>query len=117
MEPIDWLWNGWLAKGKFHIIAGAKGDGKSTLAFKKAATISSGGKWPDGTRAAIGTIVIWSGEDSASDTIVPRLKQMGADLRKIKIIQGVIEGGKKIAFDPAIHMPQVEAALATCPML
>ena len=27
-EPIQWLWDGWLAKGKFHILAGEAGTGK-----------------------------------------------------------------------------------------
>ena len=30
--PIDWLWGGWLAAGKLHILAGAPGTGKTALA-------------------------------------------------------------------------------------
>ena len=32
-EPISWLWDGWLAGGKLHVIAGAPGTGKTTLAL------------------------------------------------------------------------------------
>ena len=39
-EPIQWLWEGWLAEGKFHILGGAPGTGKTTLALALAATIS-----------------------------------------------------------------------------
>ena len=30
MEKIEWLWSGWLARGKFHLLAGGKAVGKST---------------------------------------------------------------------------------------
>lgn len=63
-EPISWLWLYWLPKSKLHILAGMMGDGKSTLAFKLAATVASGGKWPDGTQAPVGNVLIWEVRDS-----------------------------------------------------
>ena len=47
-KPIDWLWLHWLALGKLHILAGAPGQGKTTLALAAIATLTSGGRWPDG---------------------------------------------------------------------
>ena len=32
-EPVSWLWPGWLALGKLHILAGAPGQGKTTIAL------------------------------------------------------------------------------------
>ena len=32
-EPVRWLWNNWLALGKLHILAGAPGQGKTTIAI------------------------------------------------------------------------------------
>src|SRR5215469_15556842 len=32
-EPVSWLWAGWLAAGKLHILAGPPGTGKTTLAL------------------------------------------------------------------------------------
>ena len=46
--PIAWVWEYWLAQGKLHILAGAPGQGKTTIALAFAATITSGGRWPDG---------------------------------------------------------------------
>jgi hypothetical protein len=46
---------------------------ETTLAMKMAATVSAGSRWPDGTTAAKGNVVIWSGEDDPADTLVPRL--------------------------------------------
>jgi predicted ATP-dependent serine protease len=33
VEAIKWLWNGWLAAGKLHILAGRAGTGKTTVAL------------------------------------------------------------------------------------
>lgn len=41
-EPITWLWKDWLAAGKFHILAGAPGTGKTTIALSLAAIITLG---------------------------------------------------------------------------
>ncbi|TCP10647.1 AAA family ATPase [Simplicispira metamorpha] len=37
-EPVRWLWRHWLALGKLHILAGAPGQGKTTIAMAMAAT-------------------------------------------------------------------------------
>jgi putative DNA primase/helicase len=86
MTPITWLWPGWLASGKLHILAGLPSAGKTTLALKFAATISRGNLWPDGKRANVGSVVIWSTEDDLEDTLTPRLVASGADLTKIKFV-------------------------------
>ena len=41
-EPISWLWKDWIAAGKFHILAGAPGTGKTTIALNLASIISTG---------------------------------------------------------------------------
>src|SRR5262245_33293584 len=62
-ESICWVWPGWLARGKFHLLAGAPGTGKTTIGISAAATITTGGRWPDGTAAERGDVLIWTGED------------------------------------------------------
>ncbi|MDE1178474.1 MAG: AAA family ATPase [Edaphobacter sp.] len=48
-ESIDWLWEGYLPKGKLTLFYGAGGTGKSDYSFLHlAATITNGGLWPDG---------------------------------------------------------------------
>ncbi len=101
---IDWLWDGWLAKGKLQLLAGQPGTGKTTLASAFAAIISVGGVWPDGSRANAGNVVIWSGEDDPHDTLVPRLMAAGADLARIHLVNGMNEDGAKRFFDPAKDM-------------
>ncbi len=103
-EPITWLWPGYLARGKFHILGGKPGCGKTTLALALAATVSTGGKWPDGTLCEAGNIVIWSGEDDPADTLVPRLIAAGANLERVHVVRGIQQDGETAPFDPAQHM-------------
>jgi len=101
IKPVDWIWSEWLARAKLHILAGLAGTGKTTIALSLCATVTVGGKFPNGTIAETGNIVIWSGEDDPSDTLAPRLKAMGADMGKVHFISGVMEGQTKRPFDPA----------------
>lgn len=105
IEPIDWLWPGWLAKGKLHMLAGAPGTGKTTLALWMAAIVSSGSRWP-GTDADIPAqdVLLWSGEDTVADVLAPRLLAMGADLSRIRFPKCVTSRGER-PFDPATDMP------------
>lgn len=111
-RPIQWLWDGWLAQGKLHILAGAPGTGKTTIALAMAATISAGGRWPDGTAAIEGDVLIWSGEDGLDDALVPRLLASGANLNRIHFVSGVRDGDRVRPFDPATDMAKLFATMA-----
>ena len=101
---VNWLWQDYLAQGSFHLVAGAPATGKTTLAIDFAAVVSSGGYWPDGTRAEQGSVVIWSGEDSPEHTLVPRLIAAGADLTRVHIVSAVLTEKGRRPFDPATDM-------------
>jgi putative DNA primase/helicase len=107
-HPIEWLWPGWLARGRLHILGGQPGTGKTTLALEIAAIISSASNWPDGVQAKQGSVVIWSGEDDPADTLVPRLIAARAGLRRIHLVRSAHEGGQSRAFDPARDMGALE---------
>lgn len=111
-EPINWLWDGWLARGKLHIFAGQAGTGKTTIAMALAATVSTGGCFPDGFQCPVGNVLIWSGEDSAKDTLVPRLMAAGADLQHIHFIDDVQHGNESRSFDPATDISAMLGAAA-----
>jgi putative DNA primase/helicase len=114
-EPIDWLWHGWLAAGKMHLIGGQPGTGKTTIATALAATVSTGGRWPDGSRAARGSVVIWSGEDDVADTLIPRLRAAGADMQRVYLLGGIKAKGERYPFDPATDTALLANALADVP--
>jgi putative DNA primase/helicase len=111
-EPISWLWRGWLAKGKPHILGGAPGTGKTTIALSFAATVTNRGVWPDGSRCSTpGRVVIWSGEDDPSDTLVPRLMAAEADLSRVDFVTAVRQDGKARSFDPARDIEPLRDAI------
>lgn len=89
-QPISWLWQGRIARGKVSMIAGNPGLGKSQLTAAMAAVITTGGHWPvDRTPCKIGNVVFVSGEDDAADTIRPRLEAVGADVSRCFILDMV----------------------------
>lgn len=110
-KPIDWLWKGYLAKGKLHVFAGVAGEGKTTLILSVAAAITNGKDFPDGTSCLPSNVVIWSGEDDIADTLVPRLRAAGADMTRVFFIGGIESNGEKRAFDPASDIASLRAQM------
>ena len=94
-QPIQWLWLGRIARGKVTVLAGHPGLGKSQITASLAATVTMGGKWPDGSRCVVGSVLMVSGEDDAADTIRPRLEAAGADLCRVYILDGVEEADER----------------------
>ena len=109
-EVIRWLWPGWLACGKLHIMAGVPGTGKTTIALALAATVSTGGLFPDGSKCEPGNVLIWSGEDGLNDTLLPRLLLMGAERKRIYFVGDMTINGEPVPFDPAKHFSALAEA-------
>ena len=110
-EPVQWLWPDWLALGKFHLLAGAPGQGKTTIAMGMAATVTIGGRWPDGSRCEAGNVLIWSGEDDYTDTLLPRLIAAGADRSRVFFVDGTRTGGVVRPFDPSTDTRTLKEAI------
>jgi len=117
-EAVGWLWPGWLACGKFHLMAGAPGTGKTTLAIAIGATITTAGVFPDGFRPPSGSVLIWSGEDDLADSIVPRFMANGGNRSLLNFVGGSTdENGSRRPFDPATDFHALAAAAAKIPDL
>lgn len=108
--PVRWLWRPWLARGKLHLLAGAPGQGKTSLALALAATISRGATWPDGQQSEPANVLVWSGEDDFADTLNPRLAAMGADRSRILFVGDIHQRGKRRPFNPAHDVPALTKA-------
>lgn len=114
LEPVRWLWPGFLPAGMLTILGGAPGCGKTTIALSLAATVTRGGTWPDGTRfAQPGDVLVWSGEDGHS-VLAPRLMASGADMTRVHFVDSVADGD---AFDPGRDMLLLEAEADKLPAM
>jgi hypothetical protein len=111
VERIAWLWPGYLARRKLHIAAGDAGCNKTTLATALGATLSIGGRWPDGSRAPLGSTLFWSGEDGIEDTLLPRFIAHEADLTRIHFVSHAYDEKRcRRAFDPSRDMDELTRA-------
>jgi putative DNA primase/helicase len=77
-----------------------------------AATITTGGKFPDGTSCPPGNVVIWSGEDDPADGLLPKLIASGADRSRVYFVRGAQVEGETLPFDPARDMLSLTWRLA-----
>jgi len=115
---VRWLWEGWLALGKVHLLAGSPGTGKTTIAVSLSAAITSGNAWPDGVeQAEPGDVLIWSGEDGVADTLLPRFLAAGGDPKRLHFVHDVTGQGRTRTFDPAVDMPKLVVAVRSLPGL
>jgi hypothetical protein len=82
---LRWLWPGYLPLGMFCGLEGDPGEGKSLICVDIAARITTGARFPDGTSAKPGNVIIISGEDDEALTLRPRLEAAGADLSRVRL--------------------------------
>ena len=99
-QPIDWLWPKRIPLGKITILDGDPGMGKSLLAVHIAACVSTGRPMPDGTPSKQGAVILIAPEDSAGDTIKPRLQAAGGDPSHVLLLHTVESmDAKRISID------------------
>ena len=114
LEPVRWLWPGFLPAGMLTILGGAPGCGKTTIALSLAAVVTRGAAWPDGSRCTVaGDVLIWSGEDGHAVTAA-RLVAADADMRRVHFIDG-ITGSEGESFDPGRDMQLLETTAEALP--
>ena len=88
-QQIDWLWQRRIPLGKITLLDGDPGMGKSLLAINIAACVSTGNPMPDGTQGRQGGIILIAPEDSAEDTIKPRMEAAGGDPSQMLLLNTV----------------------------
>ncbi len=112
-EDLDWLWPGRFLFGKYNVLVGDGGIGKSSLMLDLAARLSRGLALPDGTvHEPCGTLLVMP-EDGAGDTIKPRLENHLADMSRIGLIQTItdMEDGAEVLPTIPDNIPELENAI------
>jgi hypothetical protein len=111
-EPVEWLWEPYIPRGKLTSIEGDPGVGKSFLTMALAAQISRGEKLP-GVRHTTGPapVLLLTAEDGAADTIRPRLDAAGADVAKVHAITEPMSFDKAGAATLKREIERVQPAL------
>jgi hypothetical protein len=83
-RPLEWLWQCKLAFGKLAMLDGDPDQGKSLVALDLCARLSRGREMPDGGPGPgpVASLILQE-EDDAEDTVLPRLKALGADTDRV----------------------------------
>ncbi len=113
-EKVEWLWRCYLPAGKLVVLDGHPGTGKSTLTLDVAAKLSSGAAMHgDRETRAPRAVLIINAEDSPADTMRPRLKLAGANLRHCYFLREVedSETREKEPFDLSRHLETLERCI------
>jgi hypothetical protein len=116
-EPITWLVPDYIPLGKLVLWAGDGGGGKSTLSLDLAANVTRGTPCFGLKYEAPGPaeVLLVSCEDDYADTVVPRLIVAGADLARVRRVDGVRgPDGKPQPFSLA-HVEHIDAELSRRP--
>ena len=86
-RDVDWLWFNRIPVGAASWFVGKPGNSKSLCSIDLAAHVSSGSDFPDcknehGERK----VLLYAGEDSLENTVIPRLIRAGAKLENIELL-------------------------------
>jgi RecA-family ATPase len=114
MRRVRWLWEGYLALGKLTVLAGEPGQGKSLLSLDVAARMTTGRPVPLSTaKFERSDVLIFTNEDDAEDTIVPRFVASGGDRDRLHDLT-FADGSD---FDVKRDLPALEQALRANPSI
>lgn len=81
-EPVNWLWEGFLARGKFALWEGDPGIGKTYALLAAGASITRGYPLPGMEPMEPANVMLLTVEDDLPDTIKTRLESLGADMTR-----------------------------------
>jgi hypothetical protein len=89
-RAVQWIWPGHLARGGLELLAGTPEIGKSQIHCQYLTCATTGRAWPNGMPGIVPCrVIILTAEDTTDDTLVPRLKAAGANLKMIEQLKAI----------------------------
>jgi len=112
-KKIEWFWENRIPSGKFSVIAGDPGIGKSTLIADLVSHVTSGKAWPDGAESGKpGSVILLSDEDDVESTMLPRMIAAGADRERVHVLTGIrIDDQNEKHFSLKTDLEKLEVAI------
>ena len=110
---INWLWVNRIVGGKLNLFCGHPSIGKGLVTIDIAAKVSTGTDFPDAANPnGAKKVLVFSSEDAAEDTLVPRLKAAGANCDNVIIVEMLAEDdGTERVFSLDRDLPQLQEEL------
>jgi hypothetical protein len=90
-REVEFIWPPYIPRSKITGLAGDPGIGKTSIVASLVAALSRGTPLPGCETAMVGDTVLFTAEDDIADTIVPRLKKLGADLSRIRVFPSPVQ--------------------------
>jgi len=108
---VEWIVQDVLKAGAIHLFAGDPNAGKSFVTLEIASAISGRGVL-FGQPVKTGKVLLYGAEDSASDTVIPRLMTQGAHLDNIRVFNedealNLPHDIKKLSYEFAMEQPKL----------
>lgn len=111
-EPIDWLWPGFLARGKFGLWEGDPGIGKTFALLAAGTALTRGWALPGmGAGGEPSNVMLLTMEDDLSDTIRPRLDRMEADVSRFYAYDEMLQFDEAGLADLSVEMARIRPSL------
>ena len=83
LEPITWIWPGWVPQGMITLLGAAPGAGKSLVALDMARRIIHGMNWPDGALNARSGNVIYVDAEFVPQLLKSRCESWQLDMSRL----------------------------------
>lgn len=88
-RETSWLWKNKLPSKRLNLLTGLKGQGKTFWTCYLASVITNGWTWAGGEPCGQGSVLFFRGEDIIEEDYIPRLEANGANLSKIRFLDGI----------------------------
>jgi putative DNA primase/helicase len=116
-KPLRWLVPGFIPVGKLSLMAGEGGHGKSVSTLTIAADVTQGRPCfgLDYDPGGPADVLLVSCEDDMEDTVLPRLLAAGADVSRVRKVDGIRQKNGRPSLFSMAHYEAMERDLETHP--